>query len=218
LSKFLGTGDVSSHYESCQYIMMKTNLPLHWHFKLPHRQEGAVLVTALMFLVILTMLGISAIDSTKLETRMAKNAQAYNEAFQMAEVGLAQAGDQLIATVLAQAAAGGTTGATEESIPDPEESIPDPKKSIPDDYFFKLVPLDPFELGEAGKEKEAKLEIKRSKTVEQLSTKRENLFFVVQSKGYNGKQDEENAINVTLEGGMSREAPKFEGGIITEDP
>jgi hypothetical protein len=175
--------------------MMKTNLPLHWHFKLPHRQEGAVLFVSLMFLVILTMLGISAIDSTKLETRMAKNTKAYNEAFQMAEVGLTQAGNQLILTVLAQTA-GGTTGAT---------------VSIPDDDFFKLS----FQLGEEGEEKVAELGIKMSKTTEQLSTRRENIFFVVQSKGYNGKLSEENAINVTLEGGMKREAPKFVGGMLT---
>jgi len=176
--------------------MMKTNLPLHWHFNLPHRQEGAVLVISLMLLVILTMLGISAIESTKLETRMAKNTKAYNEAFQMAEVGLAQAGNQLIATVLAQTT--GTTGTTEVS--------------IPDDDFLEL-PL--FQLGELGEEKVAELGIKMSKTEKPSSTKRVNLFFVVQSTGYNGKLDEVNAINVTLEGGMKREAPKFEGGINT---
>jgi type IV pilus assembly protein PilX len=180
--------------------MMKTNLPLHWHFKLPHRQEGAVLFVSLMFLIILTMLGISAIDSTKLETRMAKNTQAYNEAFQMAEVGLAEAGNQLIRTILAQAAA------TDETTDETTETI---EVSIPDNSFLKLPS---FYLDE---EKVAELRIKMSKTKEQLSTKRENIFFVVQSKGYNGKLSEENAINVTLEGGMKREAPKFVGGMLT---
>jgi len=178
--------------------MMKTNLPLHWHFKLPRRQEGAVLVVSLMLLVILTMLGISAIDSTKLETRMAKNAQAYNEAFQMAEVGLSQAGNQLIQAVLNQAQAAGTTGTTQVSIPD-------------DDFLA----LPSFQLGRVGEEKEAELGIMRSKTEVLVSTTKVNLFFVVQSKGYNGKSNEKNAISVTLEGGMRRGAPKFVGGIIT---
>ncbi len=184
--------------------MMKTNLPLHWHFKLPHRQEGAVLFVSLMFLVILTMLGISAIDSTKLETRMAKNTKAYNEAFQMAEVGLAEAGNQLILTVLAQ-----TAGTTETTTTNETTTT---EVSIPNDSFLEL---EAFKLGEVGKEKVAELGIKMSKTREQLSTKRENIFFVVQSKGYNGKLEEENAINVTLEGGMKREAPKFVGGMNT---
>ncbi len=34
-------------------------------------------------------------------------------------------------------------------------------------------------------------------------------------RSYNGKLEEENAINVTLEGGMKREAPKFVGGMNT---
>ena len=187
--------------------MMKTNLPLHWHFNLPHRQEGAVLVISLMLLVILTMLGISAIDSTKLETRMAKNTKAYNEAFQMAEVGLAQAGNQLIMVVLAQAGGNNRPNETSDETTETTGTI---EVSIPDDRFLELTP---FQLGE----KVAELGIKISKTEEQLSTKRENLFFVVQSKGYNGKLDEVNAINVTLEGGMKREAPKFEGGLLSAD-
>ena len=57
------------------------------NFSLP-RQEGAVLILALILLVVLTMLGISAIESTKLETRMAANTAEYNRAFQIAEYGI----------------------------------------------------------------------------------------------------------------------------------
>lgn len=53
-----------------------------------HRQRGAVLVISLMLLIILTMLGISALDSTKLETKMAANTAELNRALQMAEIGL----------------------------------------------------------------------------------------------------------------------------------
>ena len=64
---------------------MKTKL--HTKFKSTN-QEGAVLVIALILLVILTMLGISAVESTKLETRMAANTEEYNRTFQLAEAGL----------------------------------------------------------------------------------------------------------------------------------
>lgn len=53
------------------------------------RQEGAVLIVSLILLVVLTMLGISGIEATKLETRMAANVHDYNQAFQRAEAGLA---------------------------------------------------------------------------------------------------------------------------------
>jgi len=49
------------------------------------------LFVALMLLIILTMVGISAIESTKLETRMAANLREYNHALQAAEIGLATA-------------------------------------------------------------------------------------------------------------------------------
>lgn len=54
------------------------------------RQRGAVLVISLMLLIILTMLGISALDSTKLETKMAANVAEMNRALQAAEIGLKQ--------------------------------------------------------------------------------------------------------------------------------
>lgn len=55
---------------------------------LPQRQQGAVLIVSLILLVILTMLGISAMESTKLETKMAVNTAEVNRALQIAEVGL----------------------------------------------------------------------------------------------------------------------------------
>ncbi|MCV6637848.1 pilus assembly PilX N-terminal domain-containing protein [Candidatus Albibeggiatoa sp. nov. NOAA] len=51
-------------------------------------QQGAVLIVSLMLLVILTMLGISTMESTKLQTRMAANMVEYNYAFQVGEVGI----------------------------------------------------------------------------------------------------------------------------------
>lgn len=53
------------------------------------QQNGAVLFIAMMFLIVLTLLGISTIESTKYETRMTSNTVEYNQALQIAEVGLA---------------------------------------------------------------------------------------------------------------------------------
>jgi type IV pilus assembly protein PilX len=52
------------------------------------RQRGAVLIVALIFLVILTMLGVTAMTGTTMETRMAGNARDLGVALQAAEAGL----------------------------------------------------------------------------------------------------------------------------------
>jgi len=54
----------------------------------PARQQGMVLVTALVFLVILTLLGISSMGTNTLEERMAGGYQDVNRSFQAAESGL----------------------------------------------------------------------------------------------------------------------------------
>ncbi|EDN66455.1 hypothetical protein BGP_1091 [Beggiatoa sp. PS] len=52
------------------------------------QQEGAILIMSLVVLVVLTLLGINAMDSTKLQTRMAANTKTSNCAFQVANTGL----------------------------------------------------------------------------------------------------------------------------------
>ncbi len=52
------------------------------------KQNGAALITALVFLVILTMLALGSMTTTTLEEKMASNAQESNRAFQTAESGL----------------------------------------------------------------------------------------------------------------------------------
>lgn len=54
----------------------------------PRPQRGAALLTALVFLVILTMLGISSMNTNILEERMAANSQEVNRVFQAAETGI----------------------------------------------------------------------------------------------------------------------------------
>jgi len=54
------------------------------------QQRGAVLITALIMLVILTLLGLSSISTTTMEERMAANTQEITRAFNAASTGIAQ--------------------------------------------------------------------------------------------------------------------------------
>ena len=54
-------------------------------------QSGAVLVTALVLLVILTLLGLSTMTTSTLEERMAANSQEVNRSFHAADAGLTSA-------------------------------------------------------------------------------------------------------------------------------
>ncbi|MCK5718841.1 MAG: hypothetical protein KAH84_02700 [Thiomargarita sp.] len=58
-------------------------------------QNGAVLFTSLILLVVLTILGISTIEVTKLETKMASNNIELNKSFQIAEAGLTRVGQNI---------------------------------------------------------------------------------------------------------------------------
>jgi type IV pilus assembly protein PilX len=55
------------------------------------RQRGAVLIVSLLFLVVLTILGITAMQGTTLEHRMAGNTRDYAVAMQAAEAALRDA-------------------------------------------------------------------------------------------------------------------------------
>ena len=52
------------------------------------QQQGAALITALVMLVLLTMLGLSTITNTTMEERMAANSQEINRAFLAASSGI----------------------------------------------------------------------------------------------------------------------------------
>lgn len=62
-------------------------------FRYHHKgsQSGAALITALVFLVIMTMLAVTSLTTATLEERMAANSQETNRVFQAAETGLARA-------------------------------------------------------------------------------------------------------------------------------
>ena len=55
------------------------------------RQRGAALVVALIMLLVMTVLGIAAMQVTRMEERMAGNSRDVNLAFQSAEAGLRDA-------------------------------------------------------------------------------------------------------------------------------
>ena len=59
------------------------------------RESGAVLITALLILVILTVLGISATGDSTLEERMAGNYRDQMSAREAAEMGIRSAEDWL---------------------------------------------------------------------------------------------------------------------------
>jgi type IV pilus assembly protein PilX len=67
---------------------MKTKISLRRSLR---RQKGFVLITALIFLVILTLLGISSMQASTLQERMAGNLSDRNIALQAAELALRDA-------------------------------------------------------------------------------------------------------------------------------
>ena len=56
-----------------------------------NQQQGAALVVGLMLLVVITVLAISGMNTATTELAMARNDQAYEDAFQAAETGIATA-------------------------------------------------------------------------------------------------------------------------------
>jgi type IV pilus assembly protein PilX len=73
-------------------------------------QHGITLVVALLFLVVLTLLGVAAVSSTTLEERMARNGRDYNIAFQASEAGLRDARKEISGQSLRNPPISGATG------------------------------------------------------------------------------------------------------------
>jgi len=81
------------------------------HTPNPTSQNGAALITGLIFLVVLTLISLSAIKSTSLEERMAGNARDQDVAFQAAEAGIRE-GVKYISNNIASFQATGFSGFT----------------------------------------------------------------------------------------------------------
>jgi type IV pilus assembly protein PilX len=64
----------------------------------PRRQRGAILVTSLLMLLVLTVIGVSVMQITRMQERMAGNTRDLNLAFQGAEAGLRDAEQMLWVT------------------------------------------------------------------------------------------------------------------------
>lgn len=59
-------------------------------------QSGMVLITGLIFLLLMTILGMTSVQTTTLDERMASNLNDRNRAFQAAEIALRQAENQIM--------------------------------------------------------------------------------------------------------------------------
>jgi type IV pilus assembly protein PilX len=73
--------------------------------KHPKRQRGAILVVSLLLLLVLSVLGITASQTTRMEERMAGNARDVELAFQAGEAGLRGAETRLQEDVAPKGAA-----------------------------------------------------------------------------------------------------------------
>lgn len=77
--------------------------------RLPRKQQGMVLVVALVLLMVVTMLGVNLASSGSMELKMARNMQETSMSFQSAEAGIAavwslvsDAGNPFVSVGLAQ--------------------------------------------------------------------------------------------------------------------
>jgi len=68
--------------------LKKTMTMKQIHSNLYSKQQGAALVVSLMLLVVITVLAISGMNTATTELALARNDQAYEDAFQAAETGL----------------------------------------------------------------------------------------------------------------------------------
>ena len=88
-------------------------MPIQHLHPLPGQQRGAALITGLLIMIVMTLIGISAMESSFIQTNLAGNAQLDTVSFQATETALAQADDN--GTLLGEAinnATGGTTTTT----------------------------------------------------------------------------------------------------------
>lgn len=91
------------------------------------QQRGAVLIISLILLVVLTLLGLSAMRNTSLEESMAGNMRAENVAFQAAEAALRN-GEEWLTELTAKPLANGTgsTGIWLLDAPDADDTDDQP--------------------------------------------------------------------------------------------
>lgn len=64
--------------------MKPNNLKIE-HLPLRHKQQGAILLVSLMILLVLTLIGVSSLNGSLMEEKMAANAQTSTSVFQGAD-------------------------------------------------------------------------------------------------------------------------------------
>jgi type IV pilus assembly protein PilX len=72
---------------------MKPGFQTKTRHNIASRQRGAVLVVSLLILLIMTMIGVSSLQSSAIEEKMASNSRDRSVGFQSAEVALREAED-----------------------------------------------------------------------------------------------------------------------------
>jgi type IV pilus assembly protein PilX len=63
-------------------------------------QSGSALITSMIFLLVMTVLGVAAMRNSTMQERMSGNARDWNLAFQAAEAALREAEDYLLTTAI----------------------------------------------------------------------------------------------------------------------
>lgn len=145
-----------------------------YHFSpLPRQQQGAVLLMSLILLIILTLLGISAMESTKMETRMAANMTEYNRALQIAEVGVFTPLNFYLGNNMAQLA-----------------NIPEQGSTPPNTLM----------VGQGGNLGKVTYTLRKSSTSRPLGSLKRS-YFIIESTGYSNT-DEHQSLQVQLSAGM----------------
>ena len=68
---------------------------IHFIMRVPSRQRGAVLIISLLILMVITLIGITAMQTTTLDTKIAANYKNYKISFEGAEAALTEAQSRL---------------------------------------------------------------------------------------------------------------------------
>ncbi|MCK5719663.1 MAG: hypothetical protein KAH84_06895 [Thiomargarita sp.] len=176
---------------------MKINLPPT--LKASNNQEGAVLIISLILLVVLTMLGISAVEMTKLETKMVSNTIHQNQSFQHTEAGLVKI-DENIQFIM--------NNSSDSSSFDGEVNM---------DTFTYLPPIE-IENNAGEVIYKIDMGIKQVDKIVPISNDEQYQFYLTKSESffvshYDG-ETQENLINV-IESAMQIKVPKPEGTTET---
>jgi hypothetical protein len=166
---------------------MKNNLPSSIH-----KQKGmAILTFSIILLIVLTLLGTSAIDLSSMELRQARSLIEYNRAFQIAETALQKYINQYkVDNVI---------------IPPVPYSKPDtPKDFVTIASYKTIANPEPYfsvdntlQLGDGG----ADIEMKRSENIGG------SMYLIIQSIGYSKDKDDPNAFKVILNAGLKITVP-----------